>query len=324
VVVGFKNSEMTCISCHNPHKSVKSLSANYFDKKCMDCHKTCDDDKNMSDCASCHMPNSSSIDIPHVSITDHKISIPKTENDIDDSIHERDFSGLFSINNNNPTNLSKAMAYLKRYEGFESRSIYLDSAFFYLEFNDFDKSFPYYIQYYYLQKDYVSLINFYLTIDPSIYDDFSNDVLSLAFSRIADAYSENGMVNEAIRLFNKSIGLSPLIIDYKLKLVALYIDVKSYDNAKKLLDNLLSLNSFRKEVYLNMGYLHILQGNYTHAKSNLNSAISLDPDYIMAYENLTLLNIKKNNLFLARKNLDHILRIDPNNIKAKLMLKQLN
>ena len=320
----FKNSEMTCISCHNPHKSVKSLSVNYFDKKCMDCHKTCDDDKNLSDCASCHMPNSSSIDIPHVSITDHKISIPKEENDFEDSISKRDFLGLFSINNNNPTSLSKAMAYLKRYESFESRSIYLDSALFYLESSDFDNSFPYYVQYYYLQEDYFGLINFYLTVDSSTYDSFSNDILSLAFSRIADAYSRNGMVEEAIRLFDKSITLSPLIIDYKLKLVALYVNIKSYDDAKKLLDNLLSLNSSRKEVYLNMGYLNILQEDYTNAETNLDIAINLDPDYIMAYENLVLLNIKKNNLFLARKNLDYILRIDPNNVKAKLMLKQLN
>ena len=86
----------------------------------------------------------------------------------------------------------------------------------------------------------------------------------------------------------------------------------------------MSLNSFRKEVYLNMGYLNILQEDYTNAETNLDIAINLDPDYIMAYENLVLLNIKKNNLFLARKNLDFILRIDPNNVKAKLMLKQLN
>ena len=32
----------------------------------------------------------------------------------------------------NPTNLSKAKAYLKRYESFENKSIYLDSAWNYL------------------------------------------------------------------------------------------------------------------------------------------------------------------------------------------------
>ena len=71
------------------------------------------------------MPNSSSIDIPHVSITDHKISIPK-------EMKKKEFGnflGLFAINNSNPTNLSKAKAYLKRYESFEQIESYLDSAF---------------------------------------------------------------------------------------------------------------------------------------------------------------------------------------------------
>ena len=50
-----------------------------------------------------------------VSITDHKIGIhnkfKKTKGD---------FIGLMSINNDSPTYLSKAKAYLKRYESFDS------------------------------------------------------------------------------------------------------------------------------------------------------------------------------------------------------------
>ena len=53
-------------------------------------------------------------DIQHVSISDHKISIPS-------SIKKKKgkFLGLFAINNDFPTNLSKAKAYLKRFESFE-------------------------------------------------------------------------------------------------------------------------------------------------------------------------------------------------------------
>ena len=29
----FKNSDMTCINCHNPHKSIRMLNDKYFDKK---------------------------------------------------------------------------------------------------------------------------------------------------------------------------------------------------------------------------------------------------------------------------------------------------
>jgi len=54
----FKNSEITCISCHNPHKSVTTLKTDYFDNKCMQCHNICEDEQTQ-DCASCHMPKSS-------------------------------------------------------------------------------------------------------------------------------------------------------------------------------------------------------------------------------------------------------------------------
>ena len=320
----FKNSDMTCINCHNPHQSVQILTDNYFDKKCMDCHMSCNDEQNISNCSSCHMPNSSSIDIPHVSITDHKISIPKINKYIEDKRVDKEFIGLFAINNDYPSNISKAMAYLKRSESFEENPIYLDSAFFYLNISDINKSFAAYIQYYYLKQDYYNLINYHLALDSSIYEYYSDDILSLAFSRIGDAYTKNGITEEGVRFFNQAIDLSPFVIDYKLKLVALFINSKQFKAAEDLLSYILSLNPDRKEAHLNMGYLNILRQDYNKAEYNLTSAISFDPDYLIAYENLALLYIKKNNIFLALKNLNQILEIDPNNAKAKLMIKQLN
>ena len=320
----FKNSDMTCINCHNPHKSIRMLNNKYFDKKCMDCHKLCEDEQNISNCASCHMPNSSSIDIPHISITDHNISIPKKDKYIVNKKTDREFIGLFAINNNNSSNLSKSMAYLKRYESFEQNPIYLDSAFFYLSISDNNKSFTSFIQYYYLKKDYYNLINYHLALDSSIYKYYSDDALSLAFSRIGDAYAKNGIIDEGVRFFIKATDLSPFVIDYKLKLVALYINNDQFEAAENIISQIMILNPNRKEAYLNMGYLNILRQDYDQAEYNLTTAISFDPDYLIAYENLALLYIKKNDIFLARKNLNHILEINPNNAKAKLMIKQLN
>ena len=74
------------------------------------------------------MPESSSSDIMHVSITDHKIGIHANNKK-----EKGKFLGLYAINNPNPTNLSKAKAYLKRFESFEPELVYLDSALYYLE-----------------------------------------------------------------------------------------------------------------------------------------------------------------------------------------------
>ena len=127
-----------------------------------------------------------------------------------------------------------------------------------------------------------------------------------------------------MRFFIKATDLSPFVIDYKLKLVALYINNDQFEAAENIISQIMILNPNRKEAYLNMGYLNILRQDYDQAEYNLTTAISFDPDYLIAYENLALLYIKKNDIFLARKNLNHILEINPNNAKAKLMIKQLN
>ena len=127
-----------------------------------------------------------------------------------------------------------------------------------------------------------------------------------------------------MRFFIKATDLSPFVIDYKLKLVALYINNDQFEAAENIISQIMILNPNRKEAYLNMGYLNILKQDYDQAEYNLTTAISFDPDYLIAYENLALLYIKKNDIFLARKNLNHILEINPNDAKAKLMIKQLN
>ncbi len=318
------NSEMTCVTCHNPHQSVKSLGKNYFDKKCMDCHDVCEEEENTSDCSGCHMPMSSSSDIPHVTITDHKISVPNNDSIYNKDIGQREFLGLFAINNDSPTNLSKAKGYLKRFESFESNPLYLDSALVFLNNCNVNEVFTSFVQYYYLKKDYFSLINYYLTIEKERLNLYSSEELSLAYSRVADAFLNNGLVDEAITLFNQAIDLSPFVIDYKLKLAVLFINSKKFLEAEKTLNDLLSLNPERKEIYLNYGYLNILRMQFDKAEKDLKRAVNLDPDYLLAYENLALLYIKKNNLFLARKNLDLILKLNPNSLKAKQMLNNLN
>ena len=70
----FKESDLTCTSCHNPHKSITTLTSDYFDSKCMKCHDICKEEET-NNCSSCHMPSSLSSDIMHVSITDHKIGV---------------------------------------------------------------------------------------------------------------------------------------------------------------------------------------------------------------------------------------------------------
>ena len=122
---------LTCVTCHNPHLSVKSTLGNVFNQKCIVCHKTVKHESKIesNNCVSCHMPNSGSIDIPHVSVHDHYIRKPIKKSD---ESKLRKFVGLRPINFSTPSYLIMAKAYLNQYEKFDNNPFLIDSALYYL------------------------------------------------------------------------------------------------------------------------------------------------------------------------------------------------
>ena len=309
----FKSAEMTCITCHDPHKSVTTLSATYFDNKCMQCHEVCKEEETQN-CTSCHMPKSSSTDIMHVAITDHKIGI---HNGVETK--KGAFRGLVAINNTNPTNLSKAKAYLKHYESFDANPTYLDSAFYFLQ-----KSVPYftaYVQYFYLKKEHKELMNFVLSneVDSTKY---RNADLAMAYSRMGEVFAANSMSSAAGKYFEKATKLMPFVIDYKIKQGAFLLQQKQLKSSKVVFETALELNPTFKEIHLNLGYISLLERDFEKADLYLKQALALDPDYVLAYENLVLLAQMQNKIEQAKAYLNKILEIAPNH-KAKQILQKL-
>jgi len=314
--VCFQKAEMTCITCHNPHKSINTLSFTYFDNKCMQCHDVCEDEQ-IQNCTSCHMPESSSTDIMHVSITDHKIGI---HNNLKKK--KVGFLGLVAINNKNPTNLSKAKAYLKHYESFEVNPVYLDSSKYYLDKLPIRKSFPLYIKYYYFQKEYIEIIN--LDMKYSGKDFFGNKREEKAFclSRIAESYALSDMDEKALSYYKQANKLSPYHLDIKIKLGVQLLKMSKLLSAKQEFLSVIEEYPEYKEAYCNLGYLAILENDFKLAENHLNKAISLDPDYVQAYENLVLSAQIQNKMEQAKVYLNKILEIAPVH-KAKEILQKL-
>lgn len=85
----YKESEMTCNTCHDPHQSAALLPDNYYNTKCQNCHSGSDEALathtcarpgiesaemvTAGDCISCHMQKGGTSDVPHVSFSDHWI-----------------------------------------------------------------------------------------------------------------------------------------------------------------------------------------------------------------------------------------------------------
>ena len=120
-----ETQQLSCNTCHNQHISVKATPAAQFNAACINCNQPNKNDctetiavrlTNNDNCSACHIPKSGAIDIPHVSISDHKIQIPGEAVKMGDG----KFIGLVSLTTDKPDALLMARGYLHYFEYFNS------------------------------------------------------------------------------------------------------------------------------------------------------------------------------------------------------------
>ena len=96
--------EMTCTTCHDPHRPTAELPADHFNQSCQSCHgpaahvEACSRpsaatvaEAATGDCVSCHMRTAGTSDIPHVSFTDHWIRRDPPPSDSGRAFTDADF-----------------------------------------------------------------------------------------------------------------------------------------------------------------------------------------------------------------------------------------
>lgn len=139
---------LTCITCHNPHYSIKSFTSDYYNAKCRECHSTTSlEEKKLttrhleaSDCISCHMNRTGNNNTLHgVSNTDHWIRKDAGSTAIDwKSLKKPTHQPLtqlsaFLDNHDSLSGERLAEAYLYYFKEHDPRPAYLDSAAAYLQ-----------------------------------------------------------------------------------------------------------------------------------------------------------------------------------------------
>ncbi|MCI4669290.1 MAG: hypothetical protein MRZ79_14240 [Bacteroidia bacterium] len=97
------NGELTCTSCHDPHKSISVTEEDVYIKQCQSCHqagkeKLCAENETLllemkGNCISCHMPSGGTSDIPHVSFHDHFIRVVQRG----DSLSSGEVKGIIQL-----------------------------------------------------------------------------------------------------------------------------------------------------------------------------------------------------------------------------------
>ncbi len=330
----YQKSEMTCITCHNPHQSVEVTGTEHFNAACAQCHQsgqqplcTAPEAERMAEqnnCAGCHMPKAGSIDIPHVRITDHYLSRENTKASPISTAGESGrgqaaFLGLEMLTKEQASPLEMAKGYIALYDKYVSSPVMLDSARYYLDLSAEigEQQFKTEVHYFFARQAYADLLALAANKTPETIDD------GWTAYRIGEAHYNAGNYPAALTFYRRATELLPYNLDFQEKLGTTYIQTSQLDQAAETFQWILSENPKRQLALTNLGYTFVLNGQLKQAEQYYDKALSLDPDYIQALLNKAAVRQYNGDTATTRKLLKRILQIDPDNARARQMLSAI-
>lgn len=286
----YRNSEMTCTTCHDPHRSPEN-SREFFKSRCLSCHEleSCSLDSparasNGDDCVACHMPQRRTDDIVHVTMTDHYIQrvAPPTPLAPIEEKDNRGYSGDLAF-------------YLPRQE----EDLYLGMGL--VRGPDMQRG--------------VRLIeealgeNESTTVEP--------------YFSLASAYGELGRTDEAIEIYLKVIELDPGYAEAYYNLGLVHLGASRFPEALELFDEAIRLQPNRADNYVVAGVAEAQLGRDGVARARYLTALDLDPLNTVALNNLGVLDLQAGNGEQAAAHFERVLQISPTDETAIRMLELL-
>jgi len=325
-----QSGQMSCITCHNPHVSVKFTPRSQYLNACQKCHSNAPEQKQCTelpatralknnDCVTCHMPRNSSIDIPHVAVTDHFIR----RRPVDDTLARKitAFLGMKCFNNDHPDAITTARGYMEFYERYAQSPGLLDSALMYLatdqEKEASKKQNRDYIRVYYLQQDYEKVRTYATSLNPAAIND------AWTAYRVGEAYYQLRQPDSALAWYRRATEIWKFSLDFENKYGICLLALHNLPEAQKVFEFVISENPAHTSANTNLGYIYMQQGNNAMALQYLQRAQNLDPDYEQNLLNLAVWYHNNNEPAKARIPLLHLLQKHPGNEQAKAMLADL-
>lgn len=324
------SGKMSCITCHNPHVSVKFTARTQYLNACKSCHGAaqqqvqCTEDmavraKKKDDCVTCHMPRNGSIDIPHVAVTDHYIRRRPLEDTLKKKITA--FLGLQCFNNDNVDAITTARAYMEFYERYNPNRGLLDSTLFYLgkqkDVEAKEKQNRDYIRVHYLLKDMRKVTEYAAQLKPADIND------AWAAYRVGEAYTQLQQAPNALPWYQRAVTIWPHALDFQNKYGICLLAMNRMSEAQKVFEFIVNENPRYQSANMNLGYIYMQQGNSTMAYNYLWKAQELDPDHEQTLINLAVWYHNERQDDKAKRSLEHLIKKHPDNQQAKAMLADL-
>jgi predicted CXXCH cytochrome family protein len=253
----FRSSQMTCITCHNPHQAPRGQEASQtYNAVCRTCHA--DTHKSemsaKSDCIGCHMPKRRSDDAVHVVMTDHYIQRLRPTRDLLAPLQEADFVNLDTwIGEVVPYNLTQTSSA-------PDAQLYLDVA----QVQDSADRAPGILR---LGQDLAK----YQPTRPEFYYE------------LAEACEKSGRHSEAIQWYDEALRRDPAFRPATDGLAVALIGSGNLDRARALLENAVlekAVTAGRADTVAltDLGNVYLKQGNPDAAQQILTRALNVNPD----------------------------------------------
>ncbi|MBS3914550.1 MAG: tetratricopeptide repeat protein [Bacteroidetes bacterium] len=314
----------TCITCHNPHVSVKKTNLESFNTACKNCHgekgssklKFCSENPNKiqlekNNCVKCHMPGNGTGDIPHVTIHDHFIRKNYKEN----RNPEIKTSGeLYAVNEKSPPSVSDLKAYITWFEKFDSDPVYLQKADAILKEEKTNSEIE--IHFYYANSNWKKIAELAGNYHVENTDAWTS-------YRIAKALDRNADLENAISWYKNANVKMPLQFDFGVEYANALIRNKQFAIAEKLLTDILEEHPKNEKGLINAGACAAETGKTALAIQYLKKAIALNPDLEDAWLFLAEIYLKNGDKVKAKEHLKTALTLHPQNEQAARLLRSL-
>ena len=311
----FQKSDMTCTTCHDPHTPLEEMGADHFNTACKSCHTpdpasepVCSREQANTiqeamagECVSCHMQQSGTSDIPHVTFTDHWIRryLPEERGpSAPDTLanrkvrRQRPFnlvrvtkSGQQKLPDESVAALEEAIAYYEFYETQDTQPVYLDRAIRRArkglaggaEHPEGRLALGRAL----IEQDALKEAEAVLAEAARRYPEHARILYWLGTVR-----HERGRPREAVAPLKKAWNVQPALVEAGLKLGQALDDAGQLDNAARVLQEVVRRNPVHlPEAWNNLGFIYLRRRRLEEALDNFEKALALQPDMAEALVN---------------------------------------
>ena len=285
----FRNSQMTCLTCHDPHKSYSAPGAmEHYVQVCQSCHQSVAHTVSIpaeSSCISCHMPKRRTDDAVHVIMTDHYIQRMKQDRDLLAPLSEN--STILA----NPKGI--ALYYPPQLPPSPQTDLYLALA------EAKDKS---------TAQSGVEHLENAIAKNAPAEPEF--------YYELGHAYSDLGNRAAAVRWYQEALRKKHDYSTASNELAVALLAENQAVRAEQILQQAIAATPSDVQLLTNLGNVYLRMGQIAKARLPLQRALNADPDLPEAENLLGLVNLRDGNRSAAEQCFRQSIRSDPTLVEA--------